>query len=368
MVDFIHNEKAINKIISLNETDIERKHKDLRDFYKEIQTEFNDKLNDKSITDQFKDNDYLNYFSRLIDSLVKLENNLYNGESNLFEILETKDGNLFRLNNIDFLNNVKDDKDTDKNLLLNSLGIFRRSYYKNKVNDECYSFYDLSTGEQRLLRFFADILSLKDRDVDVYVFDEMDLSWHPEWQRKMVYYIKDFFDKCNSEYKNIIFTTHSPFILSDMPANNVVMLYRDSSGISQIYQNTPNSFCANIHDLFNDNFFFNNCNGICTIGEVAKNHIENVKERIIKLSNYYKYNNLKNSDNFDFAVKVISLYNQIMIISEPVIRKSLLKEFMERYGYILFNNPARLAFDYVELRNKYDKLQKELNEKNKPER
>ena len=203
-----------------------------------------------------KDNDYLNYFSRLIDSLVKLENNLYNGESNLFEILETKDGNLFRLNNIDFLNNVKDDKDTDKNLLLNSLGIFRRSYYKNKVNDECYSFYDLSTGEQRLLRFFADILSLKDRGVDVYVFDEMDLSWHPEWQRKMVYYVVDFFDKLKLDKKiNIIFTTHSPFILSDMPKENVIMLYRDNNGYAKKYNSEGNTFGANIHDLFNNNFF-----------------------------------------------------------------------------------------------------------------
>lgn len=368
MVDFIHNEKAINKIISLNETDIERKHKDLRDFYKDIQTEFNDKLNDKSITDQFKDNDYLNYFSRLIDSLVKLENNLYNGESNLFEILETKDGNLFRLNNIDFLNNVKDDKDTDKNLLLNSLGIFRRSYYKNKVNDECYSFYDLSTGEQRLLRFFSDILSLKDRGVDVYVFDEMDLSWHPEWQRKMVYYIKDFFDKCNSGYKNIIFTTHSPFILSDMPVNNVVMLYRDSSGMSQIYQNTPNSFCANIHDLFNDNFFFNNCNGICTIGEVAKNHINNIKNGIVDIKDLFQYNKFYNYTDYYLRDKIVNLYKQIMLISEPVIRKSLERALFEACKLHIFVNPSFILRDYIDLQKKYDDLKKAFDEKNNPDR
>lgn len=372
MVDFIHNKNAINKIISLNEINIEKKHKDLMDFYKEIQTEFNNKLKDESITGQFKDNDYLNYFSLLIDSLVKLENNLYKGESNLFEILETKNGNLYRLNSTVFLNSIKDDKDSDENLLLNSLGIFRRSYYKNKVNDECYSFYDLSTGEQRLLRFFADLLSLENKKVNVYIFDEMDLSWHPEWQRKMVYYIKDFFDKCHSGYKNIIFTTHSPFILSDMPANNVVMLYRDSNGMSQIYKNTPNSFCANIHDLFSDNFFFRNCNGICTIGEFAKNHIDTIKSDIVKYNEFFKDPTLMNpllKQNSSFIEKAKELYKKIMLIEEPVIRKSLLRELIESDGLsILFKNPSELLFEYIELLRKYNKLKKEVNEKNKPER
>lgn len=370
-VDFIHNEEAANNIMSLNDIDFTRKHESLRNFYKEIQVEFQEKIKDKSIIDQFKDNDYLNYFSLLIDSLVKLEDDLYTEKSKLFEILETKNGNLFRLNNIKYLNRITDDKDTKENILLNSIGIFRRSYYKIKINKECYSFYDLSTGEQRLLRLFADILSLKNKNVYIYIFDEMDLSWHPEWQRKMVYFIKDFFAKYDCSYKNIIFTTHSPFILSDMPANNVTLLYRDSDGMSKIYKNTQNSFCANIHDLFNDNFFFNNCDGICTIGEFAKKHINNIKKDFNKYDIVFKDKILTNchlTKNSGFWDKLIELQNKIMLIGEPIIRKSLLKEFLERYGYIFFNDSKLLMFNYIELKNKYDKLQKELDEKNKSDR
>lgn len=156
-----------------------------------------------------------------------------------------------------------------------------------------------------------------------------------------------------------------------MPKNNVVMLYRDSNGKSKIYDNTPNSFCANIHDLFNDNFFFNNCDGICTIGEFAQKHIKDIKEDFHKYDIFFRdcilTNNTSGKNNV-FYQKLTELHNKILLISEPVIRKSLLKEFMERYGYILYDNSAKLMSDYIELKHKYDKLQKELNEKNKPER
>lgn len=221
---------------------------------------------------------------------------------------------------------------------------------------------------KHLLRFFADILSLKDRGVDVYVFDEMDLSWHPEWQRKMVYFIKDFFDKCNSGYKNIIFTTHSPFILSDMPVNNVVMLYRDFSGMSQIYPNTPNSFCANIHDLFNNNFFFNNCNGICTIGEFAQRHIKDIKNEIIDIKNMFQNNNFYNYTDYYLRDKIVNLYKQIMLISEPVIRKSLERALFEACKLHIFVNPSFILRDYIDLQKKYDDLKKVFDEKNNPDR
>lgn len=364
MVDFIHNEKAINKILSLNEIDIIKKHRDLRDFYKEIQTEFEEKIKDKSILNQFRNNNYLIYFSNLIASLVKLEDDLYNGDSPILKFLETKDGNTFKLNK-NFLNEIDDEKDTEANLLLNNLGIFRRCYYKTDSNDEYYSFYNLSTGEQRLLRFFADILSLKEKKVDVYIFDEMDLSWHPEWQRKMVYYIKDFFDKCNSGYKNIIFTTHSPFILSDMPAQNVIMLYRDTNGIANLYNNVPNSFCANIHDLFNDNFFFNKCDGICTIGEFAKHYINNVKEGLTEIDIFCKYHYLNDNKFLYFQLLAEDLQSRIALIKEPVIRKSLENAFIERYSSLFFNNPRKLMLKYIELKKENKRLKKALNEKDK---
>ena len=367
ITNFALNNKAQHNLCSLNAFDIKKKHKDLYTFYKKIQNEFNEKIQEKSIIEQFKNKDYLIYFSELINSLVKLENDLVSEHSCLFEILETKNGNLFRLKKLEYLNRVNDNKNTKENHLLNSIGIFRRSYYKKKTNTDYYSFYDLSTGEQRLLRFFSDILTLENNQVSVYIFDEMDLSWHPEWQRKMVYFIKDIFDKYNWRQRNIIFTTHSPFILSDMPINNVVLLYRDSKGVTNLFKNPKNSFCANIHDLFNDNFFFNNCNGLCTIEEFAQKYIKKIKKDIL----YYKdiFNDpllvseilFKNSD---FHKKKKELYNKILLISEPVIRKSLLKELID--NDVSLQSKAqinKIILEYIELKNNYNTLKKEFDEK-----
>lgn len=359
MFNLTHNDKY---------PDIPIRHSVLRDFYKKIQVEFEEKIKDKSIREQFKDDSYLKNISCLINSLIELEENLSNNKSRLYDILETKDGNLFRLNDKKYLNHVTDDVDTKENTLLNNIGIFRRSYYKDKTNNEYYSFYDLSTGEQRLLRFFADVLSLQDKNTDVFIFDEMDLSWHPEWQRKMVYFIKDFFEKCSNGCKNIIFTTHSPFILSDMPLYNTLMLYRDSSGNGKLYENTSNSFCANIHDLFNDNFFLGNCNGICTIGEFAQNYINKIKYEFDINNIIYDNDKLKKLYVIQFPKFVNDLYNRIQLIGEPVIRKSLMKEFLERYGYMFFNDSTKLMLDYLELKNEYNKLKKEFDEKNKSDR
>ena len=150
-----------------------------------------------------------------------------------------------------------------------------------------------------------------------------------------------------------------------MPAQNVIMLYRDTNGIANLYNNVPNSFCANIHDLFNDNFFFNKCDGICTIGEFAKNYINNVKEKLTKIDNFRKFHYLKDNDILDFQIFAKNLYNRIMLINEPVIRKSLEKAFIERYGFLFFNNRTKLIYDYIKLQKENQELKKRLNEKDK---
>ena len=141
-----------------------------------------------------------------------------------------------------------------------------KNLYKTSSDNKLYDFLSLSTGEQRLLRFMADLYlvanmkelkkNLKKPENNIYIFDEMDLSWHPEWQRNMVLYIIDLLNKVTANNKNrkinLIFTTHSPIILSDMPKDNVIFLPKG--------ENTPknfDTFGANIHDLFKIGLFFN---------------------------------------------------------------------------------------------------------------
>ena len=99
------------------------------------------------------------------------------------------------------------------------------------------------------------------------VFDEVELYFHPDLQRRFVKYLLDALrnlDLQHIEGVNIQLVTHSPFVLSDIPATNMLCLASDDK------EEKPfgNTFAANIHDLFNNRFIL-----LDTIGELAKTEI-----------------------------------------------------------------------------------------------
>ena len=95
------------------------------------------------------------------------------------------------------------------------------------------------------------------------MMDEVELYFHPDLQRR---YIKLLVDALNSmqwvylNSVNVTLITHSPFVLSDIPATNLLCLTKD--GVNKPFGKT---FAANIHDLFNNTFLLPN-----TIGALAK--------------------------------------------------------------------------------------------------
>lgn len=98
------------------------------------------------------------------------------------------------------------------------------------------------------------------------LMDEVELYFHPDLQRKFVKLLVDALN--NSTWSqiasiNITLVTHSPFVLSDIPACNVLCLSRGK--VEDVYDRT---FAANIHDLLNNTFILPD-----TIGDLAKHHI-----------------------------------------------------------------------------------------------
>lgn len=326
------NLKNLNKIlINLDGADIE-KHIQFKNFYNQIKKELFESSTNKEIEKLILTDNVLNDFNTLLDTCIYMEDELSKNNNIFKNILETDDGNVYRPIKNYMIEVVNKTLNAEMELL-NNLGIFKHNFYNFRGQKKPFTFFDLSTGEQRMLRFFADILSTEDWDLDIFIFDEMDLSWHPEWQRKMVYFIIDIFEKINSNKQlNIIFTTHSPFILSDMPSENVVLLNRDEKGKSIIYKKNVDTFCANIYDLFKNEFFLNSCEGICTIGEFAKSKIRIIQNEIKMLQDMWW---VPLSDKFlnhpkELIDKIYSKFEHteyfINKISEPILRKSLLRE------------------------------------------
>jgi len=195
--------------------------------------------------------------------------------------------------------------------------------------------FDLSSGEKYLflITFLLYIEALeKNTDIIIYL-DEPDLTLHPQWQKQLISNLIYIF----SDFKYIvhfIITTHSPFLLSDIPKENVIFLKKGK----QVYPDI-NTFGANIHTLLSHGFFMEN--GL--MGEFAKKQIDNV----------INYLNSKKSGirNNDEAQNIINM------IGEPIIKRQLQKMMdSKNINYIATDVKNEIKF----LQHRIDLLNKRL--------
>lgn len=191
-----------------------------------------------------------------------------------------------------------------KKLAFVGIGFLRFSWYPN-----------LSTGQENFLFQLANCYDLKNiipsnkklnKNLLVFI-DEGESTFHPNWQKKyindLIYFFKDnFIEAGNVTSIHFFFATHSPFILSDIPKQNVIFL---QDGKSSNAFDKKNTFGANIHTLLSDGFFMQD--GL--MGEFAKNKIEEVVKYLSEQSSEVK--------SADEAQQIINL------IGEPILKREL---------------------------------------------
>ncbi|MDF1676178.1 MAG: hypothetical protein P1U44_10720 [Vicingaceae bacterium] len=242
---------------------------------------------------------------------------------------------------------------------------------KGEISSSYYSM--LSSGEQQLIQSVQSILyhinnlesvfednSNTNEDKKTYhfvniVLDEIELYFHPEFQRKFVnHLIRGVKALGTSRIKkfNILFATHSPFILSDIPSVNILRL-EDGSPQS----NDEQTFGANIHQLLHNDFFLKN--GF--IGEFAKEKINEIvdflqmKKLLIdqeELTKQKQNSTEEEMTQIDTRLKIIELEkslisvdnhnlsqvdckNVIKLIGEPLLFESLNNLYQEVYSEII---------------------------------
>jgi hypothetical protein len=164
------------------------------------------------------------------------------------------------------------------------------------------------------------------------IFDEVELYFHPDMQRTFIDYLLTSIKRANLteiDAINICFATHSPFILSDIPNNNVMFLRREGTdrglelgksvqtlerGIERL------TFGANIHELLATRFFLDQ-HGL--IGELSK-------KRIRSAINYLEAGENAN-DVREMEWTKESVRTFIDIIGEPLIHNGLMDLYTERF-------------------------------------
>jgi hypothetical protein len=195
--------------------------------------------------------------------------------------------------------------------------------------DDNYSnFNDLSSGEQQLIHSVQSVLyhlinvnsvfnqpkeknEKKKRNTYSYVniiFDEVELYFHPEYQRNFISFFLTSLSRISIPKItaiNILFSTHSPFILSDIPISNILRLSKNNIKNPNDDEQT---FGSNINDLLANDFFLEK--GF--IGQFAKNYIINLFEELYKLNE--EKNKILSHEEY------LVLLSKITLIGERVIR------------------------------------------------
>ena len=149
-------------------------------------------------------------------------------------------------------------------------------------------FWSLSSGERQIAYIISNFVyhvvninSVHYIEVDVVanqpllkykyinvIFDEIELYFHPDLQRRFLFLIVEALKSIHIEYIegiNILLVTHSPFVLSDLPKSNVLALSRTNEDV------VGETFCANIQEMLGQNFFME-----YSMGKIAQKQVEEI--------------------------------------------------------------------------------------------
>lgn len=199
----------------------------------------------------------------------------------------------------------------------------------------------LSAGEMSQFALYSRIFQrLKDisefshqyhtKDIILF-FDEIEITIHPEQQRKLVsnviLFLEKYFQLSKYDYHfHVVFSSHSPILLSDIPISNVEFLNRDgnkSKPVEKERMEVENTFGANIHDLYRFPFFMEG--GL--LGEFAKNQIKS-------LISWLNGDSVQDGSATKLFTRESAL-NLIQCIGEPLLRKKLEEMFAFKFNNVL---------------------------------
>jgi len=190
------------------------------------------------------------------------------------------------------------------------VGSFLTSYLEATTNQSLsYSveWAGISSGHKAYINLFATFYSiagkLKEDNVLICI-DEGELYFHPKWQAEFLFKLINILPKLLDKKCQLFLTTHSPFLVSDLPKNNLIFVQKNNNGNLEVMSNESiegETFGGNIGELYLDAFFMQGslishfaASKIQTIVDKIKNNqkqltnednilVEQIGEQLIKL-------------------------------------------------------------------------------------
>lgn len=188
-------------------------------------------------------------------------------------------------------------------------------------------FWSLSSGERQIAYIISNFVyhvvninSVHYNNVDVVaklpllkykyinvIFDEIELYFHPDLQRRFLYLIVEALKNIHIEHIegiNILLVTHSPFVLSDLPKSNVLALSKTNEEV------VGETFCANIQEMLGQNFFME-----YSMGKIAQEQVEEI---------FRTYNSLAENEPIEISDEDWQRYSYVAsIVGDDYLHTSL---------------------------------------------
>lgn len=188
------------------------------------------------------------------------------------------------------------------------------------------SFNSLSSGEKQMIHAMSAILYQIGNIESAWgnkakqahyskiclVFDEIELYFHPKYQTMLVAFMIETLQGLNLEKVKdiqVILSTHSPFILSDIPTSDILMI---KDGEQTQPEEDTETFCANVYDILNNQFFMSRF-----VGDFANSKINDVIE-------------LLKSERALTEQESIKIKKDMSLIGDSFLRRMLEKKLNQR--------------------------------------
>lgn len=205
--------------------------------------------------------------------------------------------------------------------------------------------WGMSSGECNLFNLFSRFYEVMENKIKrkelkevIFILDELDCTYHPRWQQMILKSLTQFIREKYSEIDfQVIITTHSPVILSDIPKSNIVFIKKGNKE-TKVTEHEQ-TFAANIATLYYDSFFMDNG----SIGEVSRGCIENLmdamsnnierkigdKEYIYEVFNDFLIKQFSKEDHSEYSIEKASrkIKRLIESVGEDIWRYTLEREF-----------------------------------------
>lgn len=203
----------------------------------------------------------------------------------------------------------------DNKVFFNKLLKWQRGYELYSLEFE----EKFSSGELEFLNLIVKLKNIGNNlnraSNIIFFFEELEAFMHPEWQRKIIDFLpslKDSLPWLKDKNIQIILSSHTPFIVGDLPEKNIIFLNQNNQS-----NQLTKTFGSNIYDLFKDNFLLESC-----FGEFSKKKIKKVIDLLSKdkEDNYNIEEIEKNIAEIEFIIDSIG---------EPLIKNRLEKMYSE---------------------------------------